>query len=112
MFGVLQNLVHSTYVRQNGYILQPQKSSGDVRGSAPTTPMTSVRSPTEDANNGRFLKRLTMFFVAALRSFKPTAESGYTVQPLDSSSDVDLAQPHLQTKNSHIRDAYQVEVMN
>ena len=96
--------------RQNGYILQPQESSSGVRGSAPTTPMNIERSPMED-DDVRFLKGLTMFFVVALRSFKRTAESGYTVQHLDSSGDVD-PQLHLQTKNSHIRDAYEVEVMN
>ena len=70
--------------RQNGYVLQHQESSRGVRGSAPTTPMNSERSPMEDDNHGRFLKGLTMFFIAALRSFKRTAESGYTVQHLDS----------------------------
>ena len=88
--------------RQNGYILPPQESSSGVCGSAPTTPMNSERSPMEDDNHGRFLKGLTMFFVAALSSFKHTAESGFTVQPLDSSGDVD-PQLHLQTENSHIR---------
>ena len=48
--------------------------------------------------------------VAIEKQFSPLAQSD--VNPLDSSSDVDPAQLHLQTKNSHIRDAYQVEVMD